>query len=109
MGKNNENTKISRNEQQLIDGLKLTGQHPLFGKVSVAIEVVPQSRLGKRVPAKVSSSGRIYLNKDCDYSPKEWAYIIAHCKLHLCFGHFDADKMPGYYQKISEKEKEIEK
>lgn len=105
MGKNNENTKISRNEQQLIDGLELTGQHPLFGKVSVSIEVVPQSRLGKRVPAKVSSSGRIYLNKDCDYSPKEWAYIIAHCKLHLCFGHFDADKMPGYYQKISEKEK----
>ena len=49
MGKNNENTKISRNEQQLIDGLELTDQHPLFGKVSVSIEVVPQSRLGKRM------------------------------------------------------------
>lgn len=27
-------------------------------------------------------------------NPSEWEYIIAHCILHLSFGHFDADKMP---------------
>ena len=45
----------------------------------------------------------IYLNKDCDKQPKEWAYIIAHCILHLAFGHFDAERMPGYWQQVTDK------
>ncbi|MBQ4010283.1 MAG: hypothetical protein II604_06240, partial [Bacteroidales bacterium] len=44
----------------------------------------------------------VYLNKDCDRTPKEWAYIIAHCMLHLSFGHFDAERMPGYWQQIND-------
>lgn len=101
--KNNEN-KIPRNEKQLIDGLEIVNQHPLFGKLHIHTDIVPKGRLGKNVPAKVSSSGIVYLNKDCDKSPKEWAYIIAHCMLHLSFGHFDADNIPGYWQQITEKQ-----
>ena len=102
-GKKNDN-RITRNEQQLLDGLELVESHPLFGKLDIRTETVPKSRLGKNVPAKVSSSGRVYLNKDCDLQPKEWAYIIAHCMLHLSFGHFDAERMPGYWQQISDKQ-----
>lgn len=101
--KKNENS-ISKNEQQLIDGKRLVAEHPLFGHLRISTETVSKSRLGKNVPARVSSSGFIFLNKDCDKTPKEWAYIIAHCMLHLSFGHFDADRMPGYYQQISEKQ-----
>ncbi|MBO5318343.1 MAG: hypothetical protein J6B01_00870 [Ruminococcus sp.] len=101
--KNNEN-KIPRNEKQLLDGLGIVNEHPLFGKLRIHTDIVPKSRLGKNVPAKVSSSGIVYLNKDCDKSPKEWAYIIAHCMLHLSFGHFDADNIPGYWQQITEKQ-----
>mgnify|MGYP002857737939 CR=1 FL=1 len=106
MAKNKKDeTKISPNEQQLLDGMALVRQHPLFGRLHIEKRIVPKSQLGKNVPAKVSSSGTVYLNKDCDRTPKEWAYIIAHCMLHLSFGHFDADKIAGYWQKVSEKEK----
>ncbi|MBQ4534673.1 MAG: hypothetical protein IJA18_05680, partial [Ruminococcus sp.] len=101
--KNNEN-KIPRNEKQLLDGLEIVNEHPLFGKLRIHTDIVPKGRLGKNVPAKVSSSGIVYLNKDCDKPPKEWAYIIAHCMLHLSFGHFDADNIPGYWQQITEKQ-----
>ncbi len=104
MAKKNDENKIPRNEKQLLDGLELVNQHPLFGKLHIHTDIVPKGRLGKNVPAKVSFSGIVYLNKDCDKSPKEWAYIIAHCMLHLSFGHFDADNIPGYWQQITEKQ-----
>lgn len=104
MAKNKNDNKISKNEQQLLDGIALVNNHPLFGNLRINMSIVPKDRLGKNVPAKVSSSGIVYLNKDCDKSPKEWAYIIAHCMLHLSFGHFDSDRMPGYWQRISEKQ-----
>lgn len=85
--------------------MELIDKHPLFGNLRIYTRVVPKNQLGKNVPAKVSSSGIVYLNKDCDKSPKEWAYIIAHCMLHLSFGHFDAERMPGYWQQISDKQK----
>ena len=104
MGKQKQE-KISRNEQQLLDGIEYLKQHPLFGRLHwFRTEIVPKSSLGKNVPAKISSSRMLYLNKDCDKTPKEWAYLIAHCILHLAFGHFDADRMPGYWQQITEKE-----
>lgn len=104
MANNKKDSKITKNEQQLLDGMAIVDNHPLFGHLHIRKNIVPKSRLGKNVPAKVSSSGNIYLNKDCDKEPKEWAYIIAHCMLHLSFGHFDAERMPGYFQRISEKQ-----
>ncbi|MDO5150693.1 MAG: hypothetical protein Q4D76_15090 [Oscillospiraceae bacterium] len=104
MAKNKNENKISKNEQQIFDGLAIFRKHPLFGNLHLNMSVVPKNRLGKNVPAKVSSSGMVYLNKDCDKAPNEWAYIIAHCMLHLSFGHFDADRMPGYMQQISDKQ-----
>ena len=94
--------RILKCEQQLLDGLELIDKHPLFGKLRISTRNVPKSSLGKNIPAKVSSSGYVYLNKDCDRTPKEWAYIIAHCMLHLSFGHFDAERMPGYWQQIND-------
>lgn len=96
--------RISPNEQQLLDGIALTKAHPIFGQLRISTRIVPRTQLGRNVPAKVSSSGCIYLNKDCSHSPKAWAYFIAHCMLHLCFGHFDAERMPGYWQQITEKQ-----
>ncbi|MBR1751718.1 MAG: hypothetical protein IJ740_12750 [Ruminococcus sp.] len=105
MAKTKNDSKVTKNEQQLLDGMALVKSHPLFGKLDISTVIVPKSRLGKNIPAKVSSSGTVYLNKDCDRQPKEWAYIIAHCMLHLSFGHFDAERMPGYWQQITEKQK----
>lgn len=103
MGKKKAETKISKNEQQLLEGIEIVNRHQLFGRLRISTSVVPKSRLGRNIPAKVSSSGVVYLNKDCDRQPKEWAYIIAHCMLHLAFGHFDAERMPGYWQQVTDK------
>lgn len=103
MAKKKEESKITKNEQQLLDGIGIIDQHPLFGRLYMHKSIVSKSRMGKNVPAQVSSSGTVYLNKDCDKTPKEWAYMIAHCMLHLAFGHFDAERMPGYWQQISDK------
>lgn len=103
MGKKKIETKISKNEQQLLDGIETVNKHQLFGRLRIGTSVVSKSQLGRNIPAKVSSSGVIYLNKDCDKQPKEWAYIIAHCMLHLAFGHFDAERMPGFWQQVTDK------
>ncbi len=95
---------ISKNEQQLLDGLAIIKAHPLFGKLDFYYRTAPKSVMGKNVCAKTSYLGRysyysggLILNKDCDRTPSEWAHIIAHCMLHLCFGHFDAERMPGFF------------
>lgn len=95
---------IPKNEQQLLDGIEIIKAHPLFGKLTVYRSIAGKSALGKNTLAKASYSGGysyysggITLNKDCDRTPSEWAHIIAHCMLHLCFGHFDAERMPGFF------------
>ena len=95
---------ISKNERQLLDGIEIIKAHPFFGKLTIYHRVVGKSALGKNTLAKTSYSGGysyysggITLNKDCDRTPSEWAHIIAHCMLHLCFGNFDAERMPGFY------------
>lgn len=97
-------THISKNEQQLLDGLEIIKAHPLFGRLKYHYRIAGKAELGKDVSAKTVYSGRyssysggVVLNKDCPRSPSEWAHIIAHCMLHLCFGHFDAERMPGFF------------
>ena len=102
MGKKKPEDRLTKNEKQLRDGIALIEAHALFKRLrDFHIRPVPKTKLGKDVPARVHSDGTILLNQDCDRSPKAWAYMIAHCMLHHCFGHFDADKMPGYTQQIT--------
>lgn len=95
--------RISPNEQAMRDGIILVDKHPLFGRLDCDITVCGKDRMGRDCAARVHCtkgwyrySGGIYLNKDCPRTPAEWSHIIAHCMLHLAFGHFDAERMPGY-------------
>jgi len=91
----NKATTINKNELQLQQGMELVKNHPLFGNLSGWLYPQNKQRLNQ-CAAIVTRQKSIYLNKDINLSPSEWAYTIAHCQLHLSFGHFDADKMPGY-------------
>ncbi len=95
--KNKKVQHISKNEQQLLDGIGIVKAHPLFGQLFYHINdcIRGKSLLGKSY-AKTDCYS-IYLNKETDLTPAEWAYVIAHCMLHLSFGHFDAERMPGYF------------
>ncbi|MCR5101661.1 MAG: hypothetical protein K6B41_09925 [Butyrivibrio sp.] len=96
--KNKKEKKKSQaeiNRENLQAGISYINQHPLFGYSYYHLRNDGRN-LGKNVYATVSSKGEILLNENMHLQPKQWAYVIAHAKLHLAFGHFDADKMPGY-------------
>lgn len=96
--KNKKEKKKSQaeiNRENLQAGISIINQHPLFGYCYCYLRNDGRN-LGKNVYATVSSKGEILLNENMYLQPKQWAYVIAHAKLHLAFGHFDAEKMPGY-------------
>ena len=97
--------KISKKRQQFDDGESIVNNNPLFRLAFMYTNIIFDKNLGKNITAKVDSSGNIHVNIDCDKTPNEWAYIIAHCYLHIFFGHFEAEHMPGYWQRINDDEK----
>lgn len=56
----------------------------------------------------VSGNGviRIDNNRIGVHTPEEWANILVHCRLHLAFGHFYKEKMPGYEVELPDGKKE---
>ena len=89
--------KQNKNEESLEAGIAYLNGNALFHMLNKDLNTGDRNKLGKNSYACVYSDGRIYLNKDVYLEPREWAYVIAHCMLHLAFGHFDAEHMPGYF------------
>lgn len=99
-GKHPSHKKLSPAEENLKRGLYLVKTSPLFGGLEG--DIIPQNkeRLGAKTPAIVDSAGYIYVNQDVFLSAGQWLYVIAHCLLHLAFGHFDAANMPSYEKQL---------
>ena len=94
--KDNQKDKRPQSEKNLEQGINIFKKHLLFSRLKGYVSIEDNRRMGKGTAYKVSSSGWIILNKDSLFAPRQWAHILAHCHLHLAFGHFDAEKMPGY-------------
>lgn len=96
-GKRKKHAGKSISEENLESGIQLIKRHPLFSLLGGYLCIFDKNRMGSRTAAaRVDRGGTIYLNKDVMLMPVQWAYAIAHCQLHLAFGHFDAEKVPGY-------------
>jgi predicted metal-dependent peptidase len=74
--------------------------HPLFSPLLLRATVVRRS--GNLCPsdgwAVVTSAGQIHPHPKRLAEPAEWQYVLAHCLLHLAFGHFapqDFDREHG--------------
>ena len=94
MGKNKKNQKEKDIKlENLETGIKIYENHPLFSRMGWHGEI---RSMDKNKLCSVNRYGTICLNKNRLLEPKQWAYVIAHCGLHLAFGHFDAENMPGY-------------
>ena len=94
--KEKKKSQIEINTENIHAGIGLIHSHPLFGGCFHCNIRIDGRNLGKGSYAIVSAKGEITLNENKYLQPKQWAYVIAHNKLHLAFGHFDADKIPGY-------------
>ena len=62
--------------------------------VPVTVHCDNRYPIGRTDWAYVTSKGDIYLNPRMNGTPKEWEYVIAHCMLHLGFGHIHRDADP---------------
>lgn len=99
--KKKSQNSLSPAEQRLEMGISLQRKNPLFSMLKGYLQVLGKKNMGGDA-AYVHSGGTIYLNKDAPLTPQQWAYTIAHCKLHLAFGHFDAERMPGYEKAVQD-------
>jgi predicted metal-dependent peptidase len=75
--------------------------HPLFGRLLQPARVVrkPRSKPGKNYCppngwAVVINSGEIHVHATRRCAPEEWAYVLAHCLLHLGLDHFKVRERP---------------
>ena len=81
-------------KENLEQGMAIIRSSPLFAGIGGYVRVMDRRAVGKEGAAVVSSDGTIILNQEMLLTPGQWAYVIAHCQLHLAFGHFDGEKMP---------------
>jgi predicted metal-dependent peptidase len=79
-------------DEHFAAGLAIVQSHPLFAPLAYRASV--HRKEGNLCPkdgwAVVTSNGVVYANPTRLGAPAEWAYALAHCLLHLGFGHFDA-------------------
>lgn len=72
-------------------GCAMVGSSPLLSPLWAHVQI--NRKPGNRCPADgwavVSNNGVIYAHPTRRGDPYEWAYVLAHCLLHLGFGHFD--------------------
>ncbi len=98
--------KQSPNELSLEKGINIILGNDIFANVAYSrIQIYGKAQMGKKTAALSDSDGRILVNKDLSLNPQQWAYAIAHCALHNCFGHYDLDIVPGYEEEDYEGKK----
>ncbi|MEU5658419.1 VWA-like domain-containing protein [Streptomyces sp. NPDC047737] len=74
-------------------GLVLLNRNPAFGAVTFSVcrktgcALTPAGGL-----AAVTSGGIVHVHPTKRAEPAEWAWVLAHCVLHLGFGHVPASK-----------------
>lgn len=96
MKKKNKPQKESRMEK-VLDAVK-RGKRIFedcgFGIMTYSVNIICDQSypMAKSDLAYVSAGGDIRLNPARDADPEEWAYIIAHCILHLGLGHFRPER-----------------
>lgn len=81
-------------EQIFAAGYAQIEGHRMFQYLKGDIYTRPNRIYTKHGAAIVEKKGDIYVNTKCPLNANQWAYVLAHCLLHLAFGHFDNDKVP---------------
>ncbi|MCP4692462.1 MAG: peptidase [Desulfobacterales bacterium] len=85
--------KSSKVESAFFEGLHLVEDipllHPIYRHVTI-VRSETDSLHPRKGWAAVSRNGAIHVNPGKYAEPGQWVYVLAHCMLHLGFGHFKA-------------------
>ena len=72
-------------------GYEIIDKHPMFTELIRESRITHSEQANKSLPkawAVVNNNGNIDVYSKRHGSKEEWAYVLAHCLLHLGFGHF---------------------
>lgn len=97
MANKKKNKQIDENISRIKQGIFILKQHPLFESFCRGVTFRDVENMEKTEYVLVNGYGGVYVNRKVRLEPEEWAHMLAHASLHLAFGHFDEDKMPGVY------------
>ncbi len=86
-GNSSPASKASENFRQ---GYGLASANPLIAPMLNRANVIrrPESLDAAQGWARVTPDGDIFIHPEKVAEPEEWLYVLAHCVLHLGFGHF---------------------
>ena len=75
---------------QFEQGYNILRQHPIFTSLlyHANINRQPSNQCPPKHWAVINNLGTIHVHPTRRGSPEEWVYVLAHCLLHLGFGHF---------------------
>ena len=96
MSKKKHSWEDDKRWQNYVEGFQMVNKHPVFKPLlarsrenSQKVNLCPDSGW-----AVVTPGGEIHVNAGRSAEPQEWAYILAHCLLHLGFDHFHKKSDP---------------
>lgn len=77
-------------EENFLRGSEIIWKHPMFATLAnyMSIRRFENNLCPENAWAVVTSHGDIHIHAKRRGEPEEWAYILAHCLLHLGLGHF---------------------
>jgi predicted metal-dependent peptidase len=97
------NTKAARGLDQAAEnrhrGLHTVWRHPLFEPLGYEADAIADKERSRCPPdgwAVVDSLGKIHLHPTRRGEPEEWAWVAAHCLLHLGFDHLAERHLAGW-------------
>ncbi len=90
MGNKKNTQKIDIAYENYYKGYNLINCHPMFAPLLHHVQVIRTE--GNLCPEKgwavITRNGYLHIHPTRRGDPLEWAYVIAHCLLHLGLGHF---------------------
>ncbi|WP_026575693.1 DUF2201 family putative metallopeptidase [Bacillus sp. UNC438CL73TsuS30] len=98
MSKNKGTLNIAQRNYEA--GYEMIKHHPMFSPL-VTHAYFYRNESGNLCPedgwAVVTKGGTIHVHPKRKASSEEWAYVLAHCLLHLGFGHFKEKEQPSLW------------
>jgi Putative metallopeptidase domain len=103
MARRKSEDKLDPNEKAFWTACNVIAAHPMFrpltgdptatGLATVRFEWREDAALSRaRGWARIAPGGRVVANKHARGTVDEWTWVLAHCVLHLGFGHLDAGR-----------------
>jgi predicted metal-dependent peptidase len=93
---NGDAQKINIALKNYSDATRVIGNHPMFSPIRYRTHFIRNER--SQCPddgwAVVTKSGDIHFHPTLRLEVDEWVYVMAHCMLHLGFGHFVEKENP---------------